>query len=62
MRNRLRNKMILRLMKNTHLNAKVCYAFVAKVGVQEILSYIKGYEQDGRTDKEKIEFLFGGKK
>ena len=46
-------------MKNTHLNANVCYAFVAKVGAQEILSYIKGYEQDERTDKEKFEFLFG---
>lgn len=59
--NRLKNKIILRLMKNTHLNAKVCYAFVAKVGVQEILSYIKGYRQDERTDEEKFEFLFGGK-
>lgn len=61
MSNRLKNKIILRLMKNTCLNAKVCYAFVAKIGVQEIRSYIKGYEQDERTDKEKIEFLFEGK-
>ena len=59
--NRLKNKIILRLMENTHLSARVCYAFVAKVGAQEILSYIKGYEQDKRTDKEKFEFLFGGK-
>ena len=57
--NRLKNKIILRLMRNTHLNAKVCYAFVAKIGVQENLSYIKGYEQDTRTDKEKFDFLFG---
>ena len=62
MRNRLKNKIILRLMKNTHLNAKVCYAFITKIGVQETRSYIKGYERDKRTDEEKYRFIFGGKK
>ena len=60
--NRLKNKIILRLMKNTHLNAKVCYAFITKIGVQETLSYVKGYERDERTDEEKYRLMFGGKK
>ena len=59
--NRLKNKIILRLMKNTRLNAKVCYAFVSKIGVQETLSYVKGYKQDERTDEEKYNLIFGGK-
>ena len=60
--NRLKNKMILRLMKNTRLNAKVCYAFITKIGVQETRSYIKGYEQDVRTDEEKYKLMFGGRR
>ena len=60
--NRLKNKIILRLMRSTRLNAKVCYAFVTKIGVQETLSYIKGYERDKRTDEEKYKLMFGGKK
>lgn len=60
--NRLKNKIILRLMKNTHLNAKVCYAFITKIGVQETLSYVKGYERDKRTNEEKYRLMFGGKK
>jgi hypothetical protein len=60
--NRLKNKMILRLMKNTHLNATVCYAFITKIGVQETRSYIKGYEKDKRTDEEKYKMIFGSKR
>ena len=60
--NKWKNKIILRLMKNTHLNAKVCYAFITKIGVQETRSYIKGYEQDERTDEEKYKLMFGGKR
>ena len=59
---RLKNKLIVRLMKNTHINALTCYAFVAKVNHDELCTYMRGYSQDKRTDKEKFDFIFGGRK
>lgn len=59
--NKIKNKLIVKLMKNTHLTARTCYAFVCKVNPNEITSYVRGYKEDSRTDKEKFRFIFGGK-
>lgn len=48
-------------MKNTRLTAHTCYAFVCKVDHNEIATYMRGYNADSRTDKEKFKFIFGGK-
>lgn len=57
--NKLKNKLIIKLLKNTHLNAHTCYAFVAKINHDELRTYMRGYTQDPRTDKEKFDFIFG---
>ena len=59
--NKIKNKLIVKLMKNTRLYAKTCYAFVNKVEHNELLTYIKAYEADPRTEEEKFKFIFGGK-
>ena len=59
--NKIKNKLIIKLMKNTRLNARTCYAFVCKVKESEISTYIKGYKADSRTEEEKFKFIFEGK-
>jgi hypothetical protein len=59
--NEIKNKLIVRLMKNTHLTVRTCYAFVCKVDHNEITTYMRGYKADARTDEEKFKFIFGGK-
>lgn len=59
--NKLKNKLIVRLMKNTHLYANVCYAFVNKIERNELLTYMKAYEADTHTEEEKFKMIFGGK-
>lgn len=59
--NKIKNKLIIKLMKNTHLTARTCYAFVCKVDHNEITTYMRGYNADSRTDEEKFKFIFGGK-
>ena len=58
--NKIKNKLIIKLMKNTRLTAHTCYAFVCKVDHNEIATYMRGYNADSRTDKEKFKFIFGG--
>ena len=48
-------------MKNTRLTALTCYAFVCKVDHNEITTYMRGYNEDSRTNEEKFKFIFGGK-
>jgi hypothetical protein len=60
--NKIKNKLIVRLMKNTRLDALTCYAFVCKVNHNEITTYIRGYNEDKRTDKEKFDIIFNGTK
>lgn len=59
--NKIKNKLIVKLMKNTRLNAHTCYAFVCKIDHNEITTYMRGYKEDSRTDEEKFKFIFGGK-
>lgn len=59
--NKIKNKLIVKLMKNTRLTARTCYAFVCKVDHNEITTYMRGYKEDSRTDEEKFKFIFGGK-
>lgn len=59
--NKIKNKLIVRLMKNTRLTANTCYAFVCKVDHNEITTYMRGYNEDPRTNEEKFKFIFGGK-
>lgn len=59
--NKLKNKLIVRLMKNTHLYANVCYAFINKIEHNELLTYMKAYEADTHTEEEKFKMIFGGK-
>jgi len=59
--NKIKNKLIVKLMKNTHLTANTCYAFICKVSRNELITYMQGYEADSRTDEEKFKFIFGGK-
>ena len=59
--NKIKNTLIVKLMKNTRLTAKTCYAFVSKVSHNELLTYMRGYDADSRTDEEKFKFIFGGK-
>jgi hypothetical protein len=59
--NKIKNKLIVRLMKNTHLTARTCYAFACKVDHNEITTYMRGYKEDARTDEEKFKFIFGCK-
>ena len=60
--NKLKNKLILRLMKNTHLYARVCYAFVSKVEPNELLTYMKAYKTAPYTEEEKLKMIFEGKR
>lgn len=59
--NKIKNKLIVKLMKNTRLYANVCYAFVNKISRNELLSYMKAYDADSSTDEEKFNMIFGGK-
>jgi hypothetical protein len=59
--NKIKNRLIVRLMKNTRLYANACYAFVNKVERNELLTYMKAYEADPRTEEEKFKVIFGGK-
>lgn len=59
--NKIKNKLIVKLMKNTRLNARTCYAFVCKIDHNEITTYMRGYNEDPRTNEEKFKFIFGGK-
>lgn len=59
--NKIKNKLIVKLMKNTRLTALTCYAFVCKVDHNEITTYMRGYNEDSRTNEEKFKFIFGGK-
>ena len=59
--NKIKNRLIVRLMKNTHLYARVCYAFVNKVEQNELLTYMKVYETAPYTEEEKFKKIFGGK-
>ena len=59
--NKIKNRLIVRLMKNTRLHAKVCYAFVNKVEKNELLTYMEAYEADTHTEEEKFKMIFGGK-
>jgi hypothetical protein len=59
--NKIKNKLIIKLMKNTRLTANTCYAFVCKVGRNELTTYMRGYDADSRTDEEKFKFIFEGK-
>jgi hypothetical protein len=59
--NKIKNKLIVKLMKNTRLTALTCYAFVCKVDHNEITTYMRGYNEDPRTNEEKFKSIFGGK-
>ena len=60
--NKIKNRLIVRLMKNTRLYAKVCYAFVNKLERNELLTYMQAYEADPRTEEEKFRLIFGDKR
>ena len=60
--NKIKNHLIVRLMKNTRLYANVCYAFVNKVEKNELLTYIRAYEIAPYTEEEKFKMIFGGKR
>ena len=59
--NKIKNKLIVKLMKNTRLTAHTCYAFICKVDKSELNAYVRGYNADFRTNEEKFKFIFGGK-
>lgn len=59
--NKIKNRLIVRLMKNTRLYAKTCYAFVNKVERNELLTYMRAYEAAPHTEEEKFKMIFGGK-
>lgn len=57
--NKIKNKLIVKLMKNTRLTALTCYAFVCKVDHNEITTYMRAYNEDLRTEEAKFKFIFG---
>lgn len=59
--NRLKNKLIIRLMKNTRLYARTIYACVSKVEYNKLVAYMKAYQSDTHTKEEKFKVIFGGK-
>jgi hypothetical protein len=59
--NKIKNRLIVRLMKNTRLHARTCYAFVNKVERNELLTYMRAYTFDPHTEEEKFKMIFGGK-
>ena len=60
--NKIKNRLIVRLMKNTRLYAHACYAFVCKVERNELLSYMRAYDFDPRAEEEKFKVIFGDKR
>ncbi len=44
--NKIKNRLIIKLIKSTHIHAGVCYALIAKVPIAELQSYIKHYERE----------------
>ena len=54
----LKNKIILKLLKTTHLHALTIYAFIAKTYTNDLFSYIKGYEDSSLTDEQKYNLIF----
>ena len=59
--NKIKNRLIVRLMKNTHLYANVCYAFVSKIEHNELLTYMLAYDTAPYTKEKKLKMIFGGK-